>query len=86
MELNQSILCPHRFSKGRIRKASRTADGIELKLSSCVEGDVEEIKGAMLLMLLQLLVLYKLQYEPHRVLQTKAPSITCHRRLQTFWP
>ena len=64
MELNRNTLCTHRLSSGRIRNASRTVDGVKLKLSACVEGDVEETKDAMHIlpqMLLQLLLLYNLR-------------------------
>ena len=45
--------------RGRIRYVSRTIDGIKLKLLLCVEGDVEETKGTicMLLQILQQLFL-----------------------------
>ena len=32
----------HRLSRGRISNASGPVDGIKLKISSCVEGDVEK--------------------------------------------
>ena len=64
MEINRITLYPHGLSRGRIRNAPGTVDGIKLKLSVCVEGEVEETKGAMdllLLFLLQLLLLRKLR-------------------------
>ena len=47
MELIQNTLCPHRLSSGSIRNATETVGGIKLKLSACVEGDVEKTEGAM---------------------------------------
>jgi len=64
MKLNRNTLCPHRLPSGHIRNISRTVDGIKLKISECVEADVEETKDAMRilpLMLLQLLLLCNLR-------------------------
>jgi hypothetical protein len=47
-----------------MRNALGTVDAIKRKLSACVEGDIQETKGAtriLLLMLLQLLLLRKLR-------------------------
>ena len=44
MKLIRNTLCPHWLSSGRIRNASETVDGIKLKHSAYVEGDVEETK------------------------------------------
>ena len=50
--------------RGHTRNASGVVHGIKFKLPACVEGDLEESKGAirtLLLMLLQLLLLRKLR-------------------------
>ena len=64
VELIRNTPCPHSLSSGRIRNVSGKADGIELKLSARVEGDVEKTEGAMRglpLILLHLLLLRKLR-------------------------
>ena len=55
MELNQNILCHQRLSRLRVRNPSETDDSIMLKLSAGVEGDVEETKQAMHILVLFLL-------------------------------
>ena len=60
----KSKLCLHRLLRRCIRNASAMVHGIKFKLSAFVEGDVEETKGAMrilLLMLMQLQLLHKLR-------------------------
>ena len=44
MELIRNWLCPHSLSTRCIKSALGMVDGIKLKLSACVEGDVEEPK------------------------------------------
>ena len=64
MELNRNLLRPHGLLRGCTRNASGTVFSIKFTFSACVEGDVEETKGDMrilLLMLLQLLLLRKLK-------------------------
>ena len=64
MALNQNTLSPQRLLRGFNRNGSGTVHGIKFKLSACVQGDVEETKGTMrilLLMVLQLLLLRKLE-------------------------
>ena len=53
MELNWDTLCSHRFSRECIRYAPGAVDGIKLRLSAFIEGDVEKkkIKSAMHILL-----------------------------------